>query len=127
MRGSVGLKADGRRVARELRASYSWMRREMAYRFATSSGEWPVWAWKLPRPDLRRKGHLPPNSSGVLIEFLAPTSHVVLSDFDGWHSVLNNDYLGLSEPDDNSFRRRCTRTRGGLWVDPECRSLVEAS
>jgi Domain of unknown function (DUF3841) len=121
------LRGDGRRAARAFRPAYAWMRSQMARRLAAYSGEQPVWAWQLPRPDLRRRGHLPPGTRGVLVEFSAPSSQVLLSDFDGWHSVLNNDYLGLSESDDRVFRRRCTRTSGGVWADPCCRSRVEAS
>jgi hypothetical protein len=103
------------------------MRAQMARRLASCHGAPPVWAWLRPRPDLRRRGHLPPGTRGVLIEFRAPSSHGLLSDFGSWHVVLNNDYLALSELDDRLFRRHCTLTIGRPWADPHCRSQVEAS
>ena len=52
---------------------------------------------------------------------------MLLSDFESWHAVLNNDYLALSEADDRVFRRRCAHSSGGARADPCCRSQVEAS
>lgn len=60
---------------------------------------YPIWAWlqyesaAKRRPDLRRAGHLPSGSPGVLIEFDAGEDQVLLSDFDLWHYVLNRWYL----------------------------------
>jgi hypothetical protein len=64
------------------------------------SGVWyPIWALLqydstlIFRPDLRRVGHLPTGSKGVLVEFHASEENVFLSDFDLWHYVLNRWYL----------------------------------
>ena len=77
------------------------MQSEMGRRVgAPPSGvRYPIWAWlqyenvRKFRPDLRRAGHLPAGSQGVLVEFHAAEEDVLLSDFDLWHYVLNRWYL----------------------------------
>jgi hypothetical protein len=65
----------------------------------------PAWAWfqyeneQHRRPDLRRAGHLPAGTHGILIEFSAPVRAVLLSDFDLWHYVLNRWYLPSNSRD----------------------------
>src|ERR1051325_1055844 len=95
------LRADGRRQWRSFRRAYRWMQSEMSRRIGPppSGVRYPIWAWlqyesvqKL-RPDLRRAGHLPAGSQGVLIEFHASEGAFLLSDFDLWHYVLNRWYL----------------------------------
>ena len=57
------------------------------------------------RPDLRsiRRGW---GQSGrhVLIECELPDEAVMLSDFDAWHIILNNSYVGISDEDENAYR-----------------------
>ena len=95
------LRADGRRQWRHFRASYCWMQREMRQRIGEppSGVQHAIWAWlqyeneNKRRPDLRRSGHLPAGTPGVLLEFCAAEDNVLLSDFDLWHYVLNRWYL----------------------------------
>lgn len=91
------------RVDPDYTRAYRWMSVQMAERGLDPGPNAPVWAWhawggaRRPRPDLRASGHLPPGTAGVRIEFVAPAEQVVLSDFDGWHAVLNDWYLSESE------------------------------
>ncbi len=99
--GSGFLRADGRRQWRNFRAPYRWMEREMRRRIGElpRGVQHPIWAWlqyeneRARRPDLRRSGHLPSGTRGVLIEFSASKDQVLLSDFELWHYVLNQWYL----------------------------------
>ena len=65
---------------------------------------YPVWAWykqngKRKKPDLRseRWGYGPGDEDYTCIEFEIPEDHVLLSDFDSWHTILNNGLFSDSE------------------------------
>ena len=87
----------------------------------------PVWAWlqyeseTAKRPDLRRSGHLPAGTPGVLIEFAIAEDQVLLSDFDLWHYVLNRWYLPQTSWElrealgDTRTNRTDTRTLNASW------------
>ena len=99
--GTGFLRADGRRQWRDFRAAYRWMEHEMRRRVGEPPRgvRHPIWAWqqyeneRVRRPDLRRSGHLPSGTRGVLVEFTASADQVLLSDFELWHYVLNRWYL----------------------------------
>jgi hypothetical protein len=91
------LVADPTRADPDFDHAYSWMRRQMRARLPHYRGGGLVWAWYQPRPDLRHSDLLARGSPGVRIEFFAPSEEVLLSDFDGWHAVLNGFFLGSSE------------------------------
>ncbi len=110
-RGS--LRADGRRVGPLFHPAYQWMTRQMGRRLSPPAfpASAPVWAWyqwhdaRQRRPDLRSRGHLSPGAPGVLLEFTAPATDVILSDFQLWHFALNYWYLPTSGADRNQFDR----------------------
>lgn len=96
---------DGRRVHPYYKKAYKWMMDQMNKRGIPTT-KYPIWAWHTSeagkrKPDLRRKGYAARGESMVLIEFEPPEELVLLSDFDGWHSVLNNWYHSYSEKEDN--------------------------
>lgn len=77
--------------------AYRWLSGELAKRTLPPSGVvFPVWAWYVahhrhkPKPDLRYGGFLPKGTKGVRIEFTIAKERVLLSNFDAWHSVLND-------------------------------------
>jgi hypothetical protein len=108
------LRSDGRRVWREHRLAYRWMREQMRARVATYAGPSLIWSWYRPKPDLRFTGLLPPGTEGVRIEFVAPACDVLLSDFDGWHVPLSSSmrpaapprYLSWSRTEDEEWERQ---------------------
>lgn len=120
------LEREGRLVSRvdlvdpDWLEAYRWMAHQMERRLEVTRGgaTLPIWAWfqydsaRRPRPDLRRSGHLPSGTPGFLVEFEAPTGSYLLSDFEGWHSVLNRWYLAASDADDDRFHLE--RERRGL-------------
>lgn len=91
------LMADGRRVDKAYQKAYRWMMEQMKDRLVDYHGHFPIWCWYTPKPDLRRKAHLISGQKGIRIEFETSRDKVLLSDFDSWHYVLNNQYLALDE------------------------------
>lgn len=101
---------DGRKSDRYFRHAYKWMSKKMR-EFGIPVKSYPIWAWY--------KYHSPPNKysrrislsrakweanlhvESCLIEFDAPDHLVVLSDFDSWHSVLNNFAVTNSDAEEN--------------------------
>lgn len=84
--------------------AYYWMAEQLAKKVPPPKGvNLPVWAWyrayglKQIKPDLRKKGHLQSGERGVRIEFNAPEDMVLLSNFDAWHSVLNNNCFAVDD------------------------------
>lgn len=84
--------------------AYHYMAHELAKRCPPPPNvALPVWAWHhahgadKPKPDLRMSGHLAKGEKGVRIEFHAPKKMVLLSNFDAWHSVLNDWCLSFSD------------------------------
>lgn len=96
--------ADAAYVLPERIEAYRWMSQKLAERTLPPQGvEMPLWAWycahgsRQPKPDLRKTGHLEKGAQGVRIEFAMPAEQVLLSSFDGWHSVLNNHFFSLDD------------------------------
>jgi hypothetical protein len=95
------------------------MRREMVARLGppTLQEQMPVWLWcqwrgqRRRKPDLRHRGHLPQGSMGVRIELEIDGAHVLRSDFDLWHYVLNGWYLPGSLADERDFDAHPDRRR----------------
>ena len=88
-------------------SAYQWMIQQMTQRIGPppSSETFPLWAWYQwkssgqRQPDVRATGHLPKGTYAVRLTCELDDSRVLLSDFDGWHYVLNNWYLPQSEQD----------------------------
>ncbi len=103
--------ADGRRTLRDFRPAYRWMAEQMTARIGPPPrpGSLPLWAWKQwlgphrLRPDLRCSGHQPRGTASVRLTLDVPDADVLLSDFDGWHHVLNGWHLAVSEAEADAF------------------------
>lgn len=88
--------------------AYRWLSKRMADLIGEppSGVRFPVWAWYQwegvrKRPDMRTHRRWTTKGTPiVLITFEIPDDKVLLSDFDMWHVVLNDDYLGLTKEDD---------------------------
>jgi hypothetical protein len=94
--------------------AYPWLAKQMQQRIPGCKGNFPWWAWYRPKPDMR-DSRWRFNYDGTpiyRIELEVPDHLVLLSDFDGWHAVLNHCYLALSEEEDNEFDRLCNRLIG---------------
>ena len=97
----------------ELLYAYDWLSEQMKIRIgAPPTGvRYPIWAWyqwegKRKRRDMRCSGYAPRGTSLVQIEFELSRDDILLSDFDDWHFVLNDQYLPISEEDKNDFENK---------------------
>jgi hypothetical protein len=103
------LSGDGRRVPAYYRHAYRWMADQMRLRLPLHGAKFPLWGWyrwqgtEQCRPDLRASGHLTKGTVGVRIEFDLPEENILLSDFNGWHCVLNRCFLSISEQEYEAF------------------------
>jgi hypothetical protein len=100
------LWADGRRVLRHFRPAYRWLTSQMRERVPGYAGGLPVWFWCTPRPDLRKRGHLPSGVRGVRIELELPRERALLLDFETWHCVLNRWHLSSSWRESRDWDRK---------------------
>ncbi len=98
--------------------AYDWMRNQLINRVGPppTVATVPLWGWhqwqgeKTKRPDLRSiRHHWQPAGEYVMIECGIPERQVLLSDFDAWHIVLYDVFLGLNENDSDNFDERLKR------------------
>jgi hypothetical protein len=108
------LRADARRIPRNFRPAYQWLIAQMHQRIPGYSGGAPVWFWHSPKPDLRKRGHLPSGVQGVRIELELPFERVLLLDFEAWHCVLNRWHLSRSWRESREWDRK-TKDFGPNW------------
>lgn len=76
---------------------YRWMMGQMARRLPGYRGNYPVWVWVRPKPDLRSSCLLPRGERGVRLTLKIDPARVLVSDFFAWHAVLNRSYLCLDD------------------------------
>lgn len=114
-----GLARDGAfrtspdKADKDLRIAYQWMADQLRAKTGQPPKDidYPIWVWqfcqgtKRPAPDLRSRCLLPKGSHGIRVEFEIPESSVLLSDFDGWHSVLNNHHYSLNDNEYNEIEQ----------------------
>ncbi len=88
----------------EFRPAYDYMARMLRERVgkAPDGVFYPIWAWhtwegKRGRRDLRCSGYGERGTKMVEIAFAAEEDSFLLSDFDAWHLVLANRYIGERE------------------------------
>jgi hypothetical protein len=82
---------------------------QMRERVPQYEGRMPVWFWHAPKPDLRRRFHVPKGVHAVRIELELPRDRALLLDFDTWHCVLNRWRLSLSSRESREWDHK---TRG---------------
>lgn len=101
--------------------AYRWVVRQMARRRIELHGRPPIWGWTK-KPDLRQRGHLPPRVRGVRLELDVPDDHVLCSNFDAWHAVLNDHALSFvdAELDPGLSRRQVEQSWEGIFDLGRC-------
>ena len=99
-------------AGRDWLEAYRWMMVQMAERIPGYRGQFPIWAWQSPKPDLRTAmcNHWP--RPAVLVEWRAPVESVLLSNFYLWHSVLNKWYLSMTEAEGEAWNERARQVTG---------------
>ena len=89
----------------DFRLAYRWMIKQLKAKAGQPCNQvtTPLWAWyrshdyRHQRPDFRWCKTYPDE---VCIEFDIPEEKVLLSDFEGWHFVLNNWYYSSATSDE---------------------------
>lgn len=80
--------------------SYKWISEKLSQKYKKPDNvSFPIWSWyktygKHKKPDLRQFSMYDNNYS--LIELSYNENEVLLSNFDLWHSVLNNSYCAIT-------------------------------
>lgn len=121
------LKADGRRVWKEFRPAYKWLIKQMCERIPNYTGDYPIWAWVQPKPDLRKAYHLSKGERGVRVEFVSFRDQALISDHSSWMSVINQDYLSLNEHEDEEFWQSAEAAKNDTERMKDLRKRIEAS
>lgn len=85
--------------------SYRWMMCQMAKRLQNYSGNFPIWVWVQPKPDLRSNHGFEKGQRAVRLELEIPEEKVLISDFDAWHCVLNGWYLNFTDEEEEEFEK----------------------
>ncbi|MFS0558923.1 DUF3841 domain-containing protein [Brevibacillus sp. 179-C9.3 HS] len=83
---------------------YEWMIHQMKKRLTKYRGESPIWLW-VDKPDLRRTGYFESGVKFVRIKVELDEQEVLLSDYDEWHMILNNDFLANSEQEYEDYHQ----------------------
>jgi hypothetical protein len=82
--------------------AYIWMIEQMKKRLPNYQGEYPVWLW-IEKPDMRQAGHFRGGTKCVRLKVELDDQNVLISDFDDWHMVLNDDFFADSEEEYDYF------------------------
>jgi hypothetical protein len=102
--------SKGSMIEPEFQEKYRWLCRKMTERIGPppEGVELPLWAWymqngKHKKPDLRSERWIcgPSDVDYTCIELEIPENQVLLSDFELWHSVLNDWLISFSEAEDD--------------------------
>lgn len=84
--GWLGPERD--RTDVDLRLAYDWIRWQMVRRIPSARGRYPLWLWPAVNSTWRDTIGYAEHGDVVLVVSV-PRADVLLSDFDGWHSVIN--------------------------------------
>lgn len=90
-----------RYIIEDFVAPYQWMITQMNKRM-DYDGTYPVWVW-LEEPDLQQQAHLLKGEDGVCLTLNIPDEQVLISNFDGWHCVLNDWFCPFTETEDEAY------------------------
>lgn len=89
--------------------AYQWMIQQMKFKIGNPPAgvKYPVWAWyrwsyKHQPPEFDSQSR---NNISVCMKIKIPDDQVVLSDFDHWHHVLNQWYLGDAKIKKNGIKK----------------------
>ncbi|OAB34029.1 DUF3841 domain-containing protein [Paenibacillus glacialis] len=81
---------------------YLWMIDQMKKRIDGYEGEHPIWLW-IKKPDMRSTSHFPSHTNCVRLTFELNNKHVLVSDFESWHMVLNDSFYANNEKEYDDF------------------------
>lgn len=94
---------------------YRWMIEQMKKRLDNYNDEYPIWLW-LKKPDMRSTGHMGSYTKCVRLTIELEDENVLLSDFDDWHSVLNDGFCADNEREyDDYYLGQLNLTKEESW------------
>lgn len=94
---------------------YLWMIEQMRKRLTNFYGEYPVWLW-IRKPDMRSSGHFESNTKCIRLSIELDERDVLVSDFDGWHFVLNDSFNADCEKEyDNFYAGKLSISKEESW------------
>lgn len=78
--------------------AYEWICQQMSQRIGYKMRVPPIWVWYKyggihKKPDMRHSGYLPKGTKGVCIELEVEREDVLLSQFEMWNWILNQEYV----------------------------------
>lgn len=85
------------------RPAYDWMREQMAKRIINYTGEYPVWAWTKRCSSKNKVRKYRGTKESVRITAMVPKSRILLSDYERWHSPLNDSPVLRTEAEFDTF------------------------
>jgi hypothetical protein len=94
----------------EIRFAYDWMSDQMHSRIGppSDSSLQPIWAWyrldKSRRRPVMRRGHASRGETAICLEFVMRKEEVLLSDFESWNCVLNDNYVTDSDEEYDAYQ-----------------------
>lgn len=95
---------------------YHWMMVQMTERLPLYDGSYPVWVWK-EKPDLLQLNHFTGREQCVCLTLSLNPLNVLLSDFQEWHSVLNNTFNAVDRAEWDAFQAgRSLLTKEQSWL-----------
>lgn len=84
-------------------APYAWMREQMKKRLPDYSGDYPVWAWMKRLSAKKWPQKYMGTQERHRITALIPRKRILISNYETWHSVLNNGLLCDTEAEYDAF------------------------
>lgn len=97
--------------------AYNWLIPQMNKRLPVKikSGHYPIWVWDS-FTGASTKSIFENGQAGVWLTLDIPDNHVLLSDYDAWHSVLNNHVLAYTDEEWEDFDMgQCYFTKELSW------------
>lgn len=126
LRDTGEFHADGRRVPKQVRAAFGWMRREMTDRAVGARGRPLIWLnvvpdlqrrdlcdWRYTRPSGRlcSKVHITPGKDWLRLS--VPADRLLMSDFESWSRyVMAYQYVPVDDTDAARWERQLRRELG---------------
>lgn len=99
------LQTNPNLVNKDFKKSYAWMASKLKKVHPVANIKYPLWAWEdKPTREEVLEGYTGDNL--YIITFKIAPFKILGSDFQDWHSVLNNSYCAWSEKEFNNFEKR---------------------
>ncbi|UKS27356.1 DUF3841 domain-containing protein [Paenibacillus sp. HWE-109] len=96
-------------------AEYIWMMAQMKQRLENYNDKYPIWLW-IKKPDMRSASHFKSYTRCVRLTIDLEEENVLVSDFEDWHSVLNNGFNADNEQEyDDFYEGKLKITKEESW------------